>query len=395
MLSIFPPDDDRQKLRLQRYFMALACYALWLVFGFGMYLTGFMSLPSQMVVPILAGVCVTNLYFYVFIRSGLNRHFNDPSLTFSQIIVAMTWILVLMFVAADSRSVLLPVYVMSLLFGVFQLRRKDFMVLAAFGLAGYLAVVALDFLIFRERFDLRVEVLRSSVLAGTMLWAAVFGSHVSGLRNKLRNRNHELREALEVVHHAARHDHLTQAYNRRYVMQTIKAEKTRADRTRRPFSVVILDLDHFKIINDRYGHLAGDRVLVAFSERTKGTLRGMDFIGSEGVRTFGRYGGEEFIVLLPETDLGGGYRCAERVRYVTEDEPFDDVFKVTVSSGVAEYRLGESIEDTLRRADAALYRAKDNGRNCVVADDTPTSGIYSLLTEDEVSPNVVVGQFGS
>lgn len=395
MLSIFPADDDRQKLRLQRYFMALACYALWLVFGFGMYLSGFLSLPDQMVVPILAGVCITNLYFYVFIRSGLNRHFNDPSLTFSQIIVAMTWILVLMFVAADSRSVLLPVYVMSLLFGVFQLRRKDFMVLASFGLAGYLAVVALDFLVFRERFDLRIEVLRSSVLAGTMLWAAVFGSHVSGLRNKLRDRNHELREALEVVHHAARHDHLTQAYNRRYVMQTIKAEKTRADRTRRPFSVVILDLDHFKIINDRYGHLAGDRVLMAFSDRTKGTLRGMDFIGSEGVRTFGRYGGEEFIVLLPETDLGGAYRCAERIRYVTEDEPYDDVFKVTVSSGVAEYRLGESIEDTLRRADAALYRAKDNGRNCVVADDTPTSGIYSLLSEDELSPNVVVGQFGS
>ncbi|MBT8131617.1 MAG: GGDEF domain-containing protein, partial [Gammaproteobacteria bacterium] len=254
-------------------------------------------------------------------------------------------------------------------------------------------IVGLDKIFYPDRFELRLEVLRGSVLAGTLLWAAAFGSYVSGLRNKLHEKNSELREALEVVNHTARHDHLTQAYNRRYVMQTLSSEKTRADRTRRPFSVVILDLDHFKIINDRYGHLAGDRVLMGFSERTKGTLRAIDFIGSEGVRTFGRYGGEEFIVLLPETDLGGAYQCAERIRYVTEDEPFDDVLRVTVSSGVAEYRIGESVEDTLRRADAALYRAKDNGRNCVVADDTPTSGIYSLLTGDEFGPNVVVGQF--
>ena len=395
MLGIFPEGDDRQTLRLQRYFMGVVCYVLWASLGFGMYMAGMLDLPSKMVVPILVGVIITNLSFYIFIRSGLNRHFKDPSLTFAQIAVAMSWILVLMFAAAEARGLMLPVYVMSLLFGVFQLKRKDFMILAAFGLVGYLAVAGTEFLLFQERFNLQTEVLRSSVLGGTMLWAAIFGSHVSGLRNKLHDRNSELREALEVVHHAARHDHLTQAYNRRYVMQAIKSEKTRADRTRRSFSVVILDIDHFKIINDRYGHLAGDRVLMAFSERTKGTLRGMDFVGSEGVRTFGRYGGEEFIVVLPETDLGGSYRCAERIRYGTEDEPFDDVFKVTVSAGVAEYRLGESIEDTLRRADAALYRAKDNGRNCVVADDTPTSGIYSLLSGDGLSPNVVVGQFGS
>lgn len=394
MLPIFPIDDPRQSLRLQRFFVAAGCYVLWVALGLGMYYSGMLNIPGRMTIPILAGVFVTNLYFYVFIRSGLNKHFKEPSLTFSQIIVAMTWILVLMFAANESRSVMLPVYVMCLLFGVFKLGRRDFMILAGFGLTGYLAIAGLDSVLYPERFDVRLEVLRASVLAGTLLWAAIFGSYVSGLRNKLHFRNSELREALEVVHHAARHDHLTQAYNRRYVMQTLASEKARADRTRRAFSVIILDLDHFKIINDRYGHLAGDRVLIGFSERTKGTLRAMDFIGSEGARTFGRYGGEEFIVLLPETDLGGGYRCAERIRYVTEDEPFDDVFKVSVSGGVAEYRLGESIEDTLRRADAALYRAKDNGRNCVVADDTPTSGIYSLLSGDELAPNVVVGQFG-
>ena len=395
MLQIFPTGAPRQSLRLQRFFVAAGCYLLWLGLGLAMHSMGLLDIPARMTIPIVVGVFVTNLYFYVFIRSGLNQHFKDPSLTFSQIIVAMTWILILMFAAKESRSVMLPVYVMSLLFGVFKLGRKDFMILGAFGLGGYLAIVGLDKLLHPAGFDVQIETLRAGVLAGTLLWAAIFGSYVSKLRKKLHFRNAELSEALEVVHHAARHDHLTQAYNRRYVMQTLATEKARADRTRRPFSVIILDLDHFKTINDRYGHLAGDRVLIGFSDRTKGTLRSMDFVGGEGARTFGRYGGEEFIVLLPETDLGGAYRCAERIRYVTEDEPFDDVFRVNVSGGVAEYRLGESIEDTLRRADAALYRAKDNGRNCIVADDTPTSGIYSLLSGNELAPNVVVGQFGN
>lgn len=390
MIGLLPGKDKEQRVRLQRFFMALVCYALWSMLAFGMYLSGMLVLPEQMLVPIGVGLLATNAYFYAFLRSGLNKRFNDPSLTFSQIIVAMSWVLVLMLASVESRGAMLAVYVMCLLFGVFKLGARQFIQLAAFALAGYLGIVAIEWAFLQDRFDARAESLRICVLFGTLLWAATFGSYVSKLRNKLRDRNDELARLLEEVHHAARHDHLTQVFNRRYVMQTMKQEKQRADRTRRPFSVVILDLDHFKIINDRYGHLAGDRVLMAFSERSKGTLRGMDFVGSDGSRTFGRYGGEEFIILLPETDLGGAYRCAERIRYVTEDEPFDEVFRVTVSCGVAEYRLGESIEDTLRRADAALYRAKENGRNQVIADDTSNSGIYSFLDE-----NVVVGQFGN
>ncbi len=395
MIRPDPAEERKQRLRLQRFYMAGLCYLLWAGFGFGMYLAGMLHLPENMVVPVLTGIGLTNLYFYVFLRSGLNRRLRDPSLTFSQIVVAMTWVLVLMYGALESRGAMLAVYVMCLLFGVFHLRRKGFIQLAAFGLTGYLAIAGLEFWLRPDLFDARAEALRVAVLAGTLLWAALFGSYVSGLRNKLRERNQELKKALEEVHHAARHDHLTQVYNRRYVMQTMNQEKQRADRTRRPFAIVILDLDHFKIINDRYGHLAGDRVLMAFSERSKGTLRGMDYMGKDSVGTFGRYGGEEFIVLLPDTELGGAFRCAERLRYVTEDEPFDEVFRVTVSCGVAEYQLGESIEDTLRRADAALYRAKDNGRNCVVADDTANSGIYSLLEGLPDDDKVVVGRFGN
>ena len=394
MIRTDPAEERKQKLRLQRFYMAGICYLAWIGLGLGMYLAGMLHIPRVMVVPVLTGIALTNVFFFLFIRTGLNRRLRDPSMTFSQIAVAMSWVLVLMFGAMESRGSMLAVYVMCLLFGVFHLSRRDFIVLAGFGLAGYLAIAGLESWLRPERFDLKAEALRVSVLAGTLLWAALFGSYVSGLRNVLRERNAELKKALEEVHHAARHDHLTQVYNRRYVMQTMTQEKQRADRTRRPFSIVILDLDHFKIINDRYGHLAGDRVLMAFSERSKGTLRGMDYMGADSVRTFGRYGGEEFIVLLPDTDLGGAYRCAERLRYVTEDEPFDEVFRVTVSCGVAEYQLGESIEDTLRRADAALYRAKDNGRNCVVADDTAVSGIYRLL-DDLHDDKVVVGRFGN
>jgi diguanylate cyclase (GGDEF)-like protein len=178
-------------------------------------------------------------------------------------------------------------------------------------------------------------------------------------------------------------------------MEALTHERARAERNNEPFSLCILDLDRFKTINDRYGHLAGDRVLMAFSERIRGTLRGMDLVDTlDRSRSFGRYGGEEFIVLLPGTPLAGALRCAERMRKVTEEEAFDEVFRVTVSAGVAEYRRGESIENTLRRADAALYEAKGRGRNLVVAEDHGAKEVYEMAVGDTTMTNIVVGPFG-
>jgi diguanylate cyclase (GGDEF)-like protein len=156
-------------------------------------------------------------------------------------------------------------------------------------------------------------------------------------------------------------DALTGCFNRRHSLQVLDSELRRARRSRGAFSLVMLDLDHFKTINDRFGHLCGDAVLAHVGQRMKAVLRGSD--------TKCRYGGEEFLVLLPDTPLAGARRVAEMLRKDLEQHPVpwnDQMLVVTASFGIAEIIAGEETANSIiARADAALYQAKQDGRNCV------------------------------
>lgn len=155
--------------------------------------------------------------------------------------------------------------------------------------------------------------------------------------------------------HLASHDTLTQTLTRRAVLQRAEEELVRLRRQGGPVSLMMLDLDHFKAINDQFGHQQGDAALVEFTVRTRRMLRQTDVLG--------RYGGEEFLLLLPNTDAATALGVAERVR---QAQPAPPALGCTVSIGVATaVQAGESIDDLLARADKALYRAKNEGRNCV------------------------------
>ena len=396
MSGIFPKDDLKQSLILKRFFMAFGSYMIAISFGLFSIMNGDSVIPVHLIWLIVTGVVVSNLYFYVLIRTGANKRYKDPSLTSPQLAIALAWMLCLMFSDAQNRGLFLSVYTMIMMFGLFKLRFEQMAKLAVLALVGYGLIVMADFLFFRHRLDPAREALRTGVLIGMLTWASLFAGHVSKLRDELRRRNRDLSVALDEIGKLASHDDLTKAYNRRYIMEALKQEKSRADRTSSTFSICLLDLDHFKTINDRYGHLAGDRVLMAFSERIKGTLRGMDLVDQPNSnRFFGRYGGEEFIVVLPDAPLSGSMRCAERIRKVTEEASFDEVFRVTLSAGVSQYQPGETIEETLRRADAALYEAKHLGRNRVVAEDNLREGELEVEVSDSTMANIVIGPFGS
>ena len=156
-------------------------------------------------------------------------------------------------------------------------------------------------------------------------------------------------------------DFLTEAYNRRHFMQAVGQEIQRATRYGRPLSLLMLDLDHFKRINDLRGHAAGDEALKAFVVLARDLLRDQDVIG--------RMGGEEFAIALPETTLAAAQVVAERLRSGLEalEVPLSggDPVRLSTSIGVAECKVtdGEGLEACLGRADAALYRAKAQGRN--------------------------------
>ncbi|HET8870716.1 MAG TPA: GGDEF domain-containing protein [Aquabacterium sp.] len=172
--------------------------------------------------------------------------------------------------------------------------------------------------------------------------------------------NEELAGALRQIEELARVDALTGVFNRRHLMGCLETAVKRQERTGQSFCVILVDIDHFKRINDTYGHLTGDVVLKEVARALNKTLRATDICA--------RYGGEEFVVLLEHTRAAQGLPCAERLRSLVASTRFEGLpadFRVTVSLGVAEHLGCESVDCTLERADRALYRAKDGGRNQV------------------------------
>ncbi len=173
----------------------------------------------------------------------------------------------------------------------------------------------------------------------------------------------QLERQNQLLRHLSATDPLTGVHNRRYLLERLEESFMGALRYRYSLGIIMFDLDHFKQINDTYGHQAGDYVLRRFTEITVGELRKSDFMG--------RYGGEEFLVALPYTNLKGTYKTGERIRRLIQNHDFivnGEKFHVTVSGGVAAFPevMCATPWDLIRAADSALYEAKRKGRNRVI-----------------------------
>lgn len=375
----FFPEDAKQRLRIKRFLMAALSYVIWVGLTFYCYQLGLVEVSARgfWLAAALCGVC--NVVFYSLFRSGLNRYWPDPSLTLPQMVVATAWVMLLMALAPKVRGILLLLYAVVFLFGVFRLRRGEYLGLTALVLVGYGFVVLRDVYSQSPAVPLPLEALQFVVLAVSLLWLAFFGSYVGKLRETVSKRNTELGQLLAKNRRLAVHDDLTGTYNRRHIMQILEQEQLRAQRTGRGFSLCLMDLDHFKLVNDRHGHLGGDEVLRQFAIRVLGEIRTLDRVGREGEaadhmwasggeENFGRYGGEEFLLVMPETDLDGAHVCVDRIRRKVAEAPFQvetQPVRLTVSCGLSAYRPGEDMRATLARADQALYQAKQAGRDKV------------------------------
>jgi len=179
----------------------------------------------------------------------------------------------------------------------------------------------------------------------------------------------EQKRTEERLRELATTDPLTGALNRRQLYELAEEEVRRAERYWRPLCFAMLDLDHFKAVNDRFGHAVGDEALKAVAAAIRRSLRATDRLA--------RHGGEEFVVMLPETPLATARGALERIRASVESLHFEargEPVRVTVSAGVVAWRSGESVDAVLDRADAALYAAKRGGRNQVVAGEDGAAG---------------------
>lgn len=185
---------------------------------------------------------------------------------------------------------------------------------------------------------------------------------------ELQRTNIELNVAMDKIRIMASHDALTQCLNRRAVMEHLESEKARAGRHGERFGVILLDLDHFKSINDTYGHGVGDAVLVAMADRLRAHVRPSDSLA--------RWGGEEFLCVMAHVDDASLLAKAEDLRRALAEAPLvqePKALTVTASIGVAMFAPGQTIDETIDRADQALYQAKHGGRNrvCVLHSAQP------------------------
>jgi len=176
-------------------------------------------------------------------------------------------------------------------------------------------------------------------------------------RDETEAANLALREVNAELARLATTDALTGAWNRRYVEQAVETEIAAARRYGQPLSLLMVDVDHFKAVNDRHGHQAGDLVLAELVQRVRPHLRAPDVLA--------RWGGDEFLVMMPHSALADAMQLAERLRELAFSEPFAQAGTVTTSIGVADLQADESLDEWLERADKALYEAKSGGRNTV------------------------------
>ena len=356
--SLIPRDDAAQALRLRRFFISFGIYVINLSLSYLAYLSGIMSLQALYWNWII--ILSINVVLFIVFRTGLNKRMKDPSLTAPQICIASLVVMYGIFFVYEARSILFAVYVLILLFGIFRLNTKQFLGVSAFILATYAVDIFLLHVFRPQDIDINAEIFQWFALTVVLISVSFIGGNISALRHELSTSRKKLRKSLEIIQEMAIHDDLTGFYNRRHLMELIESEKNRSIRTGAVFSLAMLDIDHFKKINDTFGHQVGDRVLITFSAIIRSILRKTDFCG--------RYGGEEFLVVLTDTDLKAAKVFAERIRSTVEESSFAEIgekSKVTVSIGLAESRKSENIEKTISRADEAMYAAKRKGRNRV------------------------------
>lgn len=362
-------EDPRQGHRLTRYFMAVGSSLLALGLMYALYLSGDLEFAGLA----LAAVQMVLLFalFYALIRSGLNQRFADPSLTVWQMMASLIVILQAMYhSSSEMRPLFYLVFLMTFLFGIFRLDTVRMLTMCLFAAAGYGMVIVLLIQRRPEALDVQLEVMRWGTVTAMLAWFSVMGGYISRMRKELSQSRRDLENALQTIRGMTVQDELTGIPNRRFLRNALRQLQALSVRSGEPFCLGVADIDFFKNINDTLGHAAGDAVLRYFAESASRALRVSD--------QFGRYGGEEFMLLMPQTTLPEAMKGAERLRQHCESlrYPVDDNLCVTLSIGIAQYRIGEDVEETLKRADRALYQAKGEGRNRVACvDDMADVGI--------------------
>ena len=344
--------------RTNRILLAIAGLFVYALFCGSLLAAGELRMTAS-AFALLLGVWATGFIALLFADASHGR-FDAGTLTFSKALWCnLGVVLTAVLVVSLMRILLLVVPLFGVLYASLHLSRAQMLSIAAITWVGYL--VSAWALVLMGWSDPAFEAKLSLAFTCMLAVMAYLASEVTALRVAFERRRDRLNEAMEQLSEIAMRDELTGLYNRRYIMDVLGRQKALADRGHLSFTLCYCDLDHFKRINDRYGHQVGDRVLREFAGVANSVVRSVDFVA--------RLGGEEFLLVLIGADEAMAERVAqrlcERTRHLTM-VPEDPEYRQTVSIGLAAFRPGERVEDVIQRADRALYSAKSQGRDQIV-----------------------------
>ncbi len=305
---------------------------------------------------VLAGAC------YGLLRTGHGARFSDAAFVSGQLVAAYLLLAWLTFRTDAAPAVMPALYLLALLYGALQLDRTRLVVVGAIALVTH--GTALFLLIDHgHKIDLAAAWTQFGALALAFAWLIYAAGVVLRLRARLAQAHRRLHDLAEQARERESRDALTDAYNRSYLIDALEREIARAERIGKALSIARVDLDRLGAVNETHGHAAGDIALKRFTQAAAGALRDVDVLG--------RYGGKEFLILMPDTDLGGAVIAAERVRTAVARELLPEVEgrrHLSCTIGVAEHRKGENTRLVLARAEAHLNLGKAGGRDRVVAE---------------------------
>ena len=363
--------DPRRRIRITQWLISVLVYvSTVLVLWFG-------ALPGTALQERLAQwagfVALGEALFYLALRTGWSERFPDPALTSAQILFGVMCVNWGYLICGPIRTIALLPLLLIFAFGAFSLSWRRIMQLTAVALISLIATVAtLNGTRTRagawtwSDVELRIDATNLLMILILLPALSLVAARLSNLRSRLRSQREALSAALGEVERLATRDELTGLANRRHAQERLAQEQQRFLRTRHSFSIAIIDLDDFKLINDRLGHAGGDDVLRVFATAAASALRACDLLA--------RWGGEEFLVLLPGATGLQAQATLERVLQHVRSLPYDAGAPLSFSAGVAEYQADESLADLVSRADGCMYRAKRSGRNQVLLAGSAASG---------------------
>ena len=360
LAALFLTTDRQQRVRITRSLLSASVFVVCV--GLIAYATWRGIMNPQEGAVLASGIVVSSIAFYVALRSGFNLRFAEPALTLPQTLAAITWIAGAYATTNAAHGGTLLLLALVLVFGIFSMDQRRAHLSGAYAVCIMGVVMLYKSWTAPMIYPAKVEWMHFVLVLTVVPTITTLSSQLTKMRQRLKNQKADLSDALARIKELATRDELTGLINRRQMNQVLLEHAALDKRNRVEFSVVVLDLDFFKRVNDTHGHRVGDEVLRNFAAEARRVLRETDVIA--------RWGGEEFLLLMPEVPPGAPAFGITRLRNALTTLQISatvPALRISFSAGITTYRSGESIDETIERADHGLYQAKAAGRNQLVA----------------------------